>query len=758
MTAPAERPPLADLRVVEWTETLAGAYAGFLLAGFGAEVVKVMAPGAAPGAPGAPGERVLERGKRSAALDLARDDDAACWTSLTAGADVVVSDEGAPAVAPVPGLVRCRVSAWGETGPRRGLPADEALVAAATGVQALQWSWARRPVWVVTPIIGYMTGMLAALGAVAAVYARERGAPGQSVRVSGVGAACALNSGTYVRGPGHQGSLAENGDPRGVYPTYGLYRTADGWLFVGALTQTFWVKLMTALERVDLLAHPLLQSSPLAFGVPEVKNMVRAELDPIFARRTTAEWVRALSTADIPCGAVKTRAECLADAETRALDLAVQLDDPLLGPTWQPPAPAVLSRTPLGAPSAAPLPGADTAAVRRGAVRARRAVPSARVSGPCLAGIRVLDLASFIAGPLCPMLLADLGADVVKVESPEGDPFRMAAFGFLGWNRGKRSLVLDLKRADGRRAFLDLARTADVVVDNFRAGVMERLGIGWETLAAGNPRLVHTSITGYGLSGPLATLPGFDPVFQAHSGLVAAQGGSDDPVLHMIAYNDYCAGTLGALATVAALLARERSGCGQRVDVSLFRTSLVAQAAHMLAYPGQPAAEVGGRDYLGPRAGRRLYAAADGWLCVAATTQAHADALGAIAGCSLALDDAPDGPPADALARVVAALPRAAALERLATAGVPAAPCLGFNDVFADVHLRANGYLVERPHPTLGMVSQCGPFIDFEATPAPPGRPAPALGADGEAVLRDFGFADERIATLGANGVLGPRA
>src|SRR5207247_1508642 len=182
-----------------------------------------------------------------------------------------------------------------------------------------------------------------------------------------------------------------------------------------------------------------------------------------------------------------------------------------------------------------------------------------------------------LAGPVCPMRLADLGADVVKVESAEGDPFRMGAFGFVGWNRGKRSMVLDLKRAEAREVFRDLARQADVVVDNFRAGVMERLGLGWETLHDVNPRLVHTSITGYGSSGRLATRPGFDPVFQARSGLMQAQGGEDEPVFHMIAYTDYSAGTLGALATLAALFARERTGRGQRVDVSLFRTALVAR-------------------------------------------------------------------------------------------------------------------------------------------------------------------------------------
>src|SRR5213083_36692 len=435
----AEETPLADLRVVERGSGLAASYAGFLLAALGAEVVKVEPPGAARTVPGA---SVVERGKRPAILDPARAADVACWGALVAGADAVLGDESAPEVPATPGLVRCRVSAWGGAS---DLPPDEALVAAASGVDAMQWSWSRRPVWLVTPVVAYMTGMLAAIGVAAAVFARRRGAPGQAVRVSGLRAAFALNSGTYVTGPETRGSLSQFGDPRGQMPTYSLFRTADGWLFIGALTPAFLVKLMTVLERVDLLADPRLQGSPLAFGVPEIKDFVRRELDPIFPTRTTAEWLGVLGEADIPCGPVRTREQALADPAARALGLVVPLEDPGLGPTWQPGAPALFSDTPAPRPRPAGRPGADTAAVRAAAPAWRR--PSFAPSGPppraCLEGIRVLDLASFIAGPFCPMLLADLGAEVLKIEAADGDPFRMAAFGFVGWNRSKRSMVLD---------------------------------------------------------------------------------------------------------------------------------------------------------------------------------------------------------------------------------------------------------------------------------------------------------------------------
>jgi crotonobetainyl-CoA:carnitine CoA-transferase CaiB-like acyl-CoA transferase len=725
-------PPLAGLHVVERADGLAGAYAGFLLAGLGADVVRIEPT---PAARADPAARVLHRGKRSATFAPVT------WDALLAGADAVVTDESTADVGAAGGLVSARLTTWTPDGHPRRLPSDEALVAAVTGVQAMQWSWAGRPVWFVTPVVSYMTGMLGALGVTAALFARARGAPGQRVRTDGLRAAFALNSGTYVSGPKTQGSLSQFGDPRGQYPTYSLYRTADGWLFVGALTQAFLVKLLGVVDRLELLADPRLPPVPLAYGAPDIKALVRGVLDPIFVQRPTAEWVRLLRAADVPCGPVCTREQALADEDARALRAVVTTDDPVLGPTPGPGVPAVFSVTPAPAPRAAPRPGADTDAVHAQAKRWRRPVYPRRPLAACLDGIRVLDLASYIAGPLCPMLLAELGADVVKVESVDGDPFRLAAFGFIGWNRGKRSLVLDLKRPAGRDVFLDLARSADVVVDNFRPGVMERLGLDWTTLAATNARLVHTSITGWGSTGPLAGLPGFDPIFQARSGLMAAQGGDDDPVFHMIAYNDYAAGTLGALATVAALLARERTGRGQRVDVSLLRTSYLAQAAHLESY------ERGGRDHLGPSPLRRLYACRDGWVCVAASTRAHAHALGRLAGTAPV-----DG---EAVARILGALARPDALDRLDAAGVPAAPCLTFTELFEDAYLRAAGCVVVRDHPGLGPVQQPGPFIDFDETPMVSRRTAPGLGADGREVLGEIGYDAERIATLIAAGVVG---
>jgi crotonobetainyl-CoA:carnitine CoA-transferase CaiB-like acyl-CoA transferase len=694
--------PLSDLGVVEYGRDLPTRYAGFLLSELGAEVTALR---------GAEDEwhPVLDRKKHRATPRTVQ----AYW-ALEA-ADAVLAD------APITGetqtdVVWCEVSAWGPTGPRRGERYDEALVAALAGIQTFQWSWSGRPVWLVTPLVGYLTGVLAALGVVAALFARRRGAPGQRLDVSALDAAFTLNCGRFVAAPGFQGSLSEQGDPHGPYPTYAIYQTRDGWLFVGALTSAFWVNLATCVDRLDLLADPRLPESPMSPTTPEAKRIMRDALEAAFRTRTTAEWIAALQAADVPCGPVRSRAECLADPAARAGGHAIMVDDPQLGETWQPGPPAEFSE-------------GEVAVVPR---------VSQRPPDRPLDGVRVVDFTSFIAGPFCPRLLADLGAEVLKIEVPGGDPFRYVQYGFVGWNRGKRSVVLDVKTANGARAMRALTRTSDVVVDNVRPGVMERLGLDDATLYAERPGLVRLSITGYGPTGPDALRPGFDPVFQARCGLMRAQGGTDAPVVHTIAYNDYSAGALGALAVVAGLYAREVRGRAQRIDLSLFRTALVDQAADMLLAPGLVPVPSGGRDFLGPAASRRLYRCADGWICVAAADEGTRTGLAVLAGAE-PYDDAPDGAVAAACEAFFASIDRAAALERLHHRRIPAAPCLRFPELLADPQVAANRCLVEVRDEELGPVVMAGPCIHFTRTPITYEGGAPRLGADTDAVLRELG-------------------
>lgn len=191
-----------------------------------------------------------------------------------------------------------------------------------------------------------------------------------------------------------------------------------------------------------------------------------------------------------------------------------------------------------------------------------------------LTGVRVLDLGSYISGPCAAVLLAEMGADVVKVEPPQGDPFRSWESGglnatFVAFNRGKRSVTLDLKDDGDRSALLELARTADVVIENFRPGVMERLGIGWDVLSAANPGLVHCSISGFGSSGPYATMPAYDGVALGYSGLAGLLLDPEDPRLRGPALADAIAGHSAAFAVLAALHSRHRTGRGEHLEVSM---------------------------------------------------------------------------------------------------------------------------------------------------------------------------------------------
>jgi crotonobetainyl-CoA:carnitine CoA-transferase CaiB-like acyl-CoA transferase len=267
---------------------------------------------------------------------------------------------------------------------------------------------------------------------------------------------------------------------------------------------------------------------------------------------------------------------------------------------------------------------------------------------------------------------------------------------------------------------------------------MDRLGFSDAALATVRPDLVRVSITGYGPNGPDAERPGFDPVFQARTGLMQAQGGAGDPVVHTIAYNDYCAGTLAALATVAGLVARAHDRAGRRVHLSLFRTAVLAQGHDMVLAAGVGPDAQGGRDHLGPAAARRLYPCSDGWVCVAASRGDDLAALGRLLGTPVTAVDPPDGAVAAALTAWLGGREREEVLAALRAAGVPAAPCLRFPELIDDAQVRATGAMVEVTDEEIGTVVMPGPCIRFAATPIVFAGGAPRLGADGAAIRREL--------------------
>ncbi|OLC90089.1 MAG: hypothetical protein AUJ05_11800 [Candidatus Rokubacteria bacterium 13_1_40CM_3_69_38] len=378
--------------------------------------------------------------------------------------------------------------------------------------------------------------------------------------------------------------------------------------------------------------------------------------------------------------------------------------------------------------------------------------------GPPLDGIRVVDLTSYIAGSYAAMQLADMGADVVKVESPEGDAFRELP-GFFGWNRGKRSISVDLKTPEGRAIVERLATGGDVFMENMRPGVAERLGVGWTRFAALNPRLVYCSVTAFGSTGPGAERPGFDPIFQALGGLMTLQGFGGPPQYLRTAPTDYYTAALATQAILAALFTRERTGRGQRVETSLLRGVLALQSGVAVDYPGKPSLVRDNPTY-------RLYQAGDGqWFFLAVGNQSFWVKLTKALGLERVADDPRFGSwllrvqnNADLLPILEARFrekPRTEWLELLAAHDIPAAPVQPLLDFFEDPAVRHHDLVHEYEHPEVGRLRLVGQPIAFTETPTRDPGPPPTLGQHTDEILCELGYTDAEIAALRARRVLG---
>ena len=760
------------VRVLDFTQGIAGPYAAMLLAEQGADAIKVEPP-TGDRARGGPAFYVLNRSKRGIVLDLETAEGCARAQDLAASADVVLVDSPPDALRRWgidyeavsrrnPTAVYCDVPLYGSRGPSAGLPPDDDLLAAVSGVFGLQWSYREAPVYLVAPIASHATGMLAADAIAATLFDRARTGRGDYIEVSGLAGAFALQSTSYLVPLAAMDivRLAGRGDPKGPFPTYRVYRAGDGeWFMLACLTPVFWTKLVVALDLVEWLADPRFEGAPVAMSVPEDRQEIADRLESLFATQPRRHWLDFFRENDIPAGPVLSREEFLLDPLVIHNRMKVELNDPEVARTVQMGVPLTLSETPGVIRGPAPLLGQHNDEVlserMAGATEGTAGVETVDGRAP-LEGITVLDLGTIYAGPYAGMLMSDLGANVIKVEPRDGDPWRAFAFGFLGANRGKRGLAVDLKRDEGLKLFYDLVRKADVVCDNFRAGVLGRLKIDYATLSRINPRIISCSITPYGSSGPMAGLPGFDPILQARSGLMRAQGGdSQEPVYYQIAVCDFVAALLAAFGVVGALNVRETTGRGQLVETSLASAAMAAQAAEFTRYEGRPPDPRGAPNLIGVSALRRAYQCADGWVFLAADEPSCVEALLGVAGDALRTINAAsllaspaEGGVAARLETFFAGLSREEAVRRLSAKGVPCALCPTIVDLFEDEHLKANDLWWDTEHNIHGPVRQTGRIVKWGRRSMRLERPAPVLGQHSREVLLEMGIDASRVEEL----------
>jgi len=766
---------LDGLRVLELADAIAGQYLGQLMADQGADVLKIEPPGGEAWR-GRPQFHVWNRGKRSAIADLTTDPGRTFAKALGAAADVVIADfrpgEGqalgldyAALAKENPGLVYAWLPPYGATGPYAELPPDDALAAAIGGIHASQPSQSGDPVFVTLPLASYAAALLGASAVAAALLARERDGRGQEVVVSWLAGALAVHTGALVRAEQAESPMAAAGRtrrPQGAIPVYRLYKAQDDWLFIACGNNVFFNKLCIALGRPELAADERFAEAPWGLLKREHQDALHEIIAPTIAARPREHWLSHFLAHDVPAAPVLTRREFLDDPQVVHNGLRLELDDPELGRVITAGVPITFSETPAVVRGPAPRLGQHTDE----ALDTWRSRPTARAgttgdtSAPPLAGVRVLDLTSYIAGSLCPMLLADYGADVIKVESLEGDAFRTFGLGFLGWNRGKRGLALDLKSNEGREILHDLATRSDVVVENFRPGVTKRLGVDYATLSQLNPRLVYCTIAGWGETGPYASRPAFDPLLQASSGAMRAQGGSDDPVFFSVAITDYSAAHLAAYAVAAALYVRQRTGRGQRAVLSLTGATMAIQSGEFI-FPASGGAfgheTAGGNDFPGPSAPYRCYRCADGWLFLACTAEEHWKAMAkALGRPELAYPNAwpaaahtgPRGGIAHVIADALSEDTVERWIQRLASHGVPCAPIVPLPQVLDQTQVQANSLSAQHEHPTWGVVRQTGVLAKLSRTPGASQRPAPTLGQHSDEILRESGYDDARISAL----------
>jgi crotonobetainyl-CoA:carnitine CoA-transferase CaiB-like acyl-CoA transferase len=786
MTAGGEDVSAPSLRVVELSSPFAR-YAGRLLVGLGCEVVLVEPPEGDPSRREADGDAFVHwhAGKRSVVLDTGSPTGSAGLRRLLEGSDVLLdgTTDGAGAAAEdLDHLVHVRVTPFGLVGPRSDWQGTDLVVAALGGMLAQVGDPDGPPLHLPENQEEQLAGVGAAIGALLGLRARRRG-PGQLIDVSAQACvAAALEAGTltYL----HEDRVP--GRPGRVHPLvpHGLFRAADGYVGGGlGGSPRMWDDLLVWLRE---------RGAEADLGEPRWQDPLerKRHQDHVFkvVQDFLATWPKAAfaeqaQARKLPWAAVDLPHELPDNPQLTARGFFIRVRT------------AQGERTDLGFPFAFPegrrvteltVPdhGADQVLLGE-----RRPVPV--VAAPpdparsALDGVRVLDLTWVLAGPYCTKILADHGADVIKVESVgRPDPTRFAPFMHLsresrphpdtsGYfnevNRNKRSITLDTRTADGVAVLRELIASCDVLVENFSSTVMTKLGLGYEVLREINPRLVYVSMSGMGHTGPRNGWVSYAEAVSASSGLTGLTGwGPDDVVGVIYGHGDIVAGMQAALATVAALEHRDETGRGQHVDLSQMEAITAQMGTSLLASSRsrQTPGPIGNTHPSWSPQGVYRCLGADHWLAVSVRCDAEWAAVCELIGRpELATDERTrsaqgrrqtaalvDG----ALAGWARTMPVDVAAELLQARGVPAGAVRDGSDLVEnDPQLRARGFYVRLRHPVAGSFLHEGVPIRLARTPGSVRAPAPVLGSDTDTVLHEVaGLSPERIEQLRKDGVL----
>ena len=721
---------LDGLRVIDFGQHIAGPLAAMMLADHGADVIRVDPPSGPSW--DTPANAVWNRGKRRISLDLKSADGRRAAQELIASADVVI-ENFRPGVMDRLGLgaeestvqhdrlIYLSMPGFSADDERASMPGWEGVVSASVGTYSGSLlADAPQPVYTAVPIASSYAAFSGCAGVAMALVARERDGFGQRIEAS-------LHDSLYqaigIRGL----KFLDRDAPRGSVPWVGPYECADGrWVFFHAAYSHFIRQFCETAGVPEWLDQPWSKASEILQDY-SLADTARAHLTNIFLTRPAQEWEDLINDGGNGPPTVRCldSAEWLQEPHAREAEIIVELDDPQLGPMLQPGIQVRMGATPGEIRSPRRALDADRddilAELRTTAPSAIRA-PGERLS-QALEGMTALDLCIILAGPTCGRTLAEFGADVVKIDNPSRENGIMLHEDI---NRGKRSVLLDLKREAGRQLFMELAADVDVVVQNYRLGKVGGLGVDYESVRQINPDVVYASLNAFGEIGPWANRAGWEQLAQAASGMQTRYGDTE-PTLQPFAINDYGTGINGAFGVGMALYHRLRTGHGQQVFTALARTASTLQSSFLYDYEGKQWDEPAGQDASGDGPLHRIYEASNGWLFVGAAND-QADAVPSTA---------------DFKTRTVAEW-----IVELTARGIGAVAVGSVDDAMTNGRAVAHGLSITREHEGRGRVRTNGPSIQMSRTPVAAGRPAMLPGAAAHDVL------GERADALAAAGVV----
>lgn len=733
-------PILHGIRVIELASGIAGPAAGLQLSEAGADVIRVETPAMHDDA-GSALFAVLNRGKRRVALEIGTAAGRAALDELLRGADVLLHDltpaqaaqhglDDARLAAAWPALVVSAVAGWPARHPLADAPPRETLVLARLGLLDEQPGHRPGPVFVRMPFAGWLAAWLCAIGVMARLIARRRDGRGGVAHTSLAQAALAPMSMHWSRAEKPTPAFAKGLSKDTPIP---LHQCADGG----------WVHVHYSPDKAPWMAQALEAMGPDGVAAENAKYPP-SHVAPNFGAnkaimktRPAREWVEHFWRHDVaaqvaaPFGAIYT------NSQARANGYVAEVDDRQRGTVLQPgpayltqPAPRVRGALAGLEPMPQDLP-----------VRPPQAVPAPAARLAPLAGLKVLDLGAYLAGPFATMLLADLGAEVIKVEPPAGDAMRRLERVFAGTQRGKLGVALKLGESGAREALEALVRWADVVHHNIRLPAARKLGIDYPALQRLNPALVYCHISSYGPQGEQKDWPGFDQLMQAACGWEVECGGQGNPPMWLrFGVGDYLAALSSVFAVLLAHYRRLETGKGQATASSLLGATLLTVAESVMLPDGgiTPILHLDSAQ-TGLSPDHRLYRCLDGWLAVVAVGAQETEGFAGIAGAAEQQREA-----------WFAGQRRARALACLRGAGVPAEPVLeaqgeAFHD---DPGCAAAGLHARYSHAVYGALEQVGAYWDFGDLPLRLERAPPALGEHSREVWERLGLDAGQIAAL----------